>query len=109
MSVEGVGMGCATTTGAAGAEIVILGVVETTIEEDIAGLARLDNGAPHLETQTHMFHEEAVGGGTITGEGLHHLHWTNDPYLRHLRAPLPADVGIQQVHPPPHLVAETAQ
>ncbi|OBT95781.1 hypothetical protein VE01_06527 [Pseudogymnoascus verrucosus] len=109
MSVEGAGMGCVTTIGAAGAEIVTLDVVETIIEEDIEGLAHLVNGAPHPETQTHTFHEEAVGGGTITGEGPHHRHWTNDPYLRHLPAPLPADVGTQQAHPPPRLVAETAQ
>ncbi|OBT66612.1 hypothetical protein VE03_03962 [Pseudogymnoascus sp. 23342-1-I1] len=102
-------MGCATTIGAAGAEIAILDVGETTIEGDIEGLAHLGNGVPRQETQTHMFHEEAVGGGTITGEGRHHLHWTNDPSLCHLRALLPADVGIQQAHPPPRLVAETAQ
>ncbi|OBT38725.1 hypothetical protein VE00_10765 [Pseudogymnoascus sp. WSF 3629] len=60
MSVEGAGMGCATTTGAAGAEIVILGVVETTIEGVIEGLAHLGNGVPRQETRTHMFHEEAA-------------------------------------------------
>ncbi|KFY63622.1 hypothetical protein V496_03822 [Pseudogymnoascus sp. VKM F-4515 (FW-2607)] len=97
------------TIGAAGVEIAILGVVETTIEGAIEGLAHLGNGVPRRETQTHTFHEEAVGGGTITGEGRHHRHWINDPYLCHLRAPLPADVGIQQAHPPPHLVAETVQ
>lgn len=109
MSVEGADMGCVTTIGAAGAEIVISGVVETIIEVVIEGLAHLGNGAPRQETQTHMFHEEAAGEGTITGEGHHRLHWTNDPHLRHPRAPLPADVGILQAHPSPHLVAETVQ
>ena len=95
MSVAGADMGCATTIGAAGAEIAILAVVETTIEGGIGGLVHLGNGVLRLETQTHMFHEEVAGEGTITDEGHHHLHWTNDPCLRHLHAPLPADVGTR--------------
>ena len=72
MSVDGADMG-EMTIGAVGVEIVTLDVaVETWIAEGFDGLAHLGTGAPHLGTQTHTFHEEVVGAGRITDEGLHH-------------------------------------
>lgn len=70
MNVEGADMECATTTGAVGVGTVILGAVETTIEEGANGLAHLGNGVSSPETWTHMFHEEAAGEERIT-EGGH--------------------------------------
>ncbi|KFY07002.1 hypothetical protein V492_07535 [Pseudogymnoascus sp. VKM F-4246] len=65
MSVGGADMGCVTTTGAEGVEIVTLGVVVTIIEGDIDDLAHLDNGVARPETRTHAETATAAVAGEV--------------------------------------------